>query len=118
MVDRGVWLVPTIAVSRCEEFFAKIGAPEWMVRKALAAGIGTSTALRTAIRSGVEIALGTDMMPGRAVRGHDRDHARAGVLRRGGHDSAAGVRVATMQPARWLGVADNRARSRRASWRT
>src|SRR6266536_2395798 len=27
MLDRNVWFVPTIAVSRCEEFYARIGAP-------------------------------------------------------------------------------------------
>src|SRR5712691_6435305 len=57
MVDHNVWLVPTIAVSRCEEFYAKIGAPEWMVRKALAAGELHWAALEKAIQAGVNIAL-------------------------------------------------------------
>src|SRR5260370_16194889 len=69
MVERGVWLVPTIVVSRCEDFFHKIGAPEWMIRRALQSGVQHFGGLQTAIRHGVKIALGTDMMPSEPYEG-------------------------------------------------
>jgi imidazolonepropionase-like amidohydrolase len=106
MVERGVWYVPTIVVSRCEEFFHKIGAPEWMIRKALDAGIGHFEALRTAIRSGVEIALGTDMMPAEPYEGTTATVRELEFYVEAGMTPLQAVRVATIQPARWLGVVE------------
>jgi imidazolonepropionase-like amidohydrolase len=63
MAEAGTWLVPTIVVSRCRDFFAKIGAPAWMVERALAAGERHFAGLQAAIRAGVRIAMGTDMLP-------------------------------------------------------
>jgi imidazolonepropionase-like amidohydrolase len=63
MVEHGTWLVPTVNVSRAIEFYRRIGAPEWMVQRALEAGETHWAALEQAIKAGVSIALGTDMMP-------------------------------------------------------
>jgi imidazolonepropionase-like amidohydrolase len=63
MVEHGAWLVPTINVSRATEFYGRIGAPDWMVARALEAGEQHWAALQEAINGGVSIAMGTDMMP-------------------------------------------------------
>jgi imidazolonepropionase-like amidohydrolase len=106
MVERGVWYVPTIVVSRCEEFFHKIGAPEWMIRKALAAGELHFAALQRAIRAGVQIALGTDMMPAEPYEGTTATVRELEFYVEAGMTPLQAVRVATRQPAEWLGVAD------------
>jgi imidazolonepropionase-like amidohydrolase len=106
MVDHNVWLVPTIAVSRCEEFYAKIGAPEWMVRKALAAGELHWAALETAIRSGVNIALGTDMLPAEPFDGTTSTMRELEFYVAAGMTPLNALRSATIKPAEWLEVSD------------
>jgi imidazolonepropionase-like amidohydrolase len=106
MVERNVWLVPTIVVSRCEDFFHKIGAPEWMIRKALDAGVLHFGGLSTAIRAGVRIALGTDMMPAEPYEGTTATVRELEFYVEAGMTPLQAVRVATSAPAEWLGVAD------------
>jgi len=104
MVQRGVWYVPTIVVSRCEEFFHKIGAPEWMIRKALEAGTLHFAALQGAIQAGVQIALGTDMMPAEPYEGTTATVRELEFYVEAGMTPLQAVRVATLKPAEWLGV--------------
>jgi imidazolonepropionase-like amidohydrolase len=106
MVDRDVWLVPTIAVSRCEEFYARIGAPEWMVRKALAAGELHWSALQKAIRAGVKIALGTDMLPAEPFEGTTATVRELEFYVAAGMTPVQALNSATLQAARWLDVED------------
>jgi imidazolonepropionase-like amidohydrolase len=106
MVERGVWLVPTIVVSRCEDFFHKIGAPEWMIRKALEAGVQHFGGLQTAIREGVSIALGTDMLPAEPYEGTTATVRELEFYVDAGMTPLQAVRTATIKPAEWLGVAD------------
>ncbi|HEY3063222.1 MAG TPA: amidohydrolase family protein [Chloroflexota bacterium] len=106
MVQRGVWYVPTIVVSRCEEFFHKIGAPEWMIRKALEAGKLHFAALQGAIQAGVQIALGTDMMPAEPYEGTTATVRELEFYVEAGMTPLQAVRVATIKPAEWLGVAN------------
>jgi imidazolonepropionase-like amidohydrolase len=106
MIERNVWYVPTIVVSRCEEFFRKIGAPEWMIRKALDAGQLHFAALECAIRSGVQIALGTDMMPAEPYEGTTATVRELEFYVEAGMTPLQAVRVATRQPVEWLGMGD------------
>jgi imidazolonepropionase-like amidohydrolase len=106
MVERDVWLVPTILVSRCEEFYAKIGAPQWMVRRALAAGELHWAALEKAIRSGVNVALGTDMMPAEPFEGTTATTRELEFYVAAGMTPVQALRSATLLPARWLDVDD------------
>ena len=106
MVERGVWLVPTIVVSRCEDFFHKIGAPEWMIRKALQSGVQHFGGLQTAIRHRVNIALGTDMMPAEPYEGTSATVRELEFYVEAGMTPLEAVRVATIRPAEWLGMAD------------
>jgi imidazolonepropionase-like amidohydrolase len=65
MKQKGVWLVPTIVVSEpgALEFFKKIGSPEWYLERVKSTGADHWAMLKTAIRVGTPIALGTDQMP-------------------------------------------------------
>jgi imidazolonepropionase-like amidohydrolase len=106
MADHNVWLVPTIAVSRCEEFYAKIGAPDWMVRKALAAGELHWSALEKAIHAGVSIALGTDMLPAEPFDGTTSTIRELEFYVAAGMTPVDALRSATIKPAEWLAVSD------------
>jgi imidazolonepropionase-like amidohydrolase len=107
MRERNVWLVPTISVSRCEEFFAKIGAPDWMVRKALAAGEYHWAALEQAIRGGVKVALGTDMMPAEPFDGTTATVRELEFYVKAGMTPVEALQSATLKPAEWLETADD-----------
>ena len=69
MVDRGTFLVPTICVSRADDYKRRIGASEWEIRKGAEANAQHWAAFQTAIRTGVKIGMGTDMLPGEENEG-------------------------------------------------
>jgi imidazolonepropionase-like amidohydrolase len=69
MVERGTYLVPTICVSRADDYMRRQGASEWEIRKSAEANGRHWAALQTAIRHGVKIGMGTDMLPGEPNEG-------------------------------------------------
>jgi imidazolonepropionase-like amidohydrolase len=106
MARRGAWLVPTINVSRAVEFYRKIGAPPWMVERALAAGEIHWAGLRAAISSGVRIALGTDMMPHEPFDGTSVTVRELEFYVDAGLTPAAALRSATCDAAERLELPD------------
>lgn len=106
MAASGTWLVPTINVSRATAFYEKIGAPTWMVEKALAAGELHWAGLQHAIASGVRIALGTDMMP------HEPFDATTVTVREiefmveAGMSPLRAIQAATLHAAELLGISN------------
>jgi imidazolonepropionase-like amidohydrolase len=104
MARSGAWLVPTINVSRAVEFYRKIGAPPWMVERALAAGELHWAALRSAIANGVRIALGTDMMPHEPFDGTSVTVRELEFYVEAGLTPAAALRSATCDAAERLGL--------------
>lgn len=65
MKSADAWYVPTIVVSEkgAMEFFEKIGSPDWYLQRVEAVGKVHWQALQTAIKVGVNIAMGTDQFP-------------------------------------------------------
>jgi imidazolonepropionase-like amidohydrolase len=106
MAERGTWLVPTINVSRAVAFFEKIGAPAWMVEKALAAGELHWAALQSAIAGGVRIALGTDMLPHEPFDGTTVTVRELEFLHEAGMPALDALQAATVRAAELLGLAD------------
>ena len=104
MAEAGTWLVPTIVVSRCRDFYAKIGAPGWMVERALAAGELHFAGLQHAIRSGVRIAMGTDMLPAEPFDGTNATVREMEFMADAGMSPLDVVRSATVRAAELLGV--------------
>lgn len=108
MRDNGVWYVPTIVVSQpaTMPFFERIGSPEWYLDRVRAVGERHWQALRWAIASGVDIALGTDQFP------HEENDGTIATVREAEYYVEAGMphlqalRSATIEPARMLGVDD------------
>jgi len=106
MAARGTWYVPTIVVSRCEEFFVANGVPTWMIDRALSAGPRHWESLQHALRSGVPIAMGSDMPPHAAFDGTTATVRELEFMVEAGMSSAAALLSATARPIEWLGASD------------
>lgn len=106
MAQRGVWYVPTIVVSRCEQFFRDSGVPGWLMERALAAGPRHWESLQHALRDGVPIALGSDMPPHAEYDETTATVRELEFMVEAGMPVADALRSATVRPAQWLGAAD------------
>jgi imidazolonepropionase-like amidohydrolase len=106
MAERGCALVPTLVVSRCREFFDELGVPAWMQERSLAAGPAHLDSYRMALRSGVEVLLGSDMPPFWAFEGTSATVRELEYMSEHGLGPRAALAAATVGPARWLGVDD------------
>jgi imidazolonepropionase-like amidohydrolase len=108
MKEKGVWLVPTIVVSQqtALPFFQKIGSPDWYLARVASVGKQHWAALQTAIKEGVQIALGTDQFPFEPNDGTTATIREAQYYVQAGMTPLQAFRAATIQPATLLGVAD------------
>lgn len=106
MARRGVWYVPTISVSRCEEFFELHQVPAWMRDRALAAGPEHWASLQRAIASGVRIAMGSDMPPFAPFDGTTATVREMEFMQEAGMPASDVLRSATLSAATWLGAED------------
>ena len=106
MAARGTMLVPTILVTRCEQYYRDVGAPEWMIERALGAGAAHWRGLESAVAHGLPIAVGTDMLPAEpqdettATVRELEHYVQAGMSPRGA------LAAATTNPAAWLGLTE------------
>jgi imidazolonepropionase-like amidohydrolase len=108
MKAKGVWLVPTIVVSQpgAYEFYRKIGSPPWYLDRVASTGKDHMAMLRTAIRKGVHIALGTDQFPFEPNGGTNATVAEAELYVQAGMTPLQALRSATLDSARMLGLQD------------
>jgi imidazolonepropionase-like amidohydrolase len=106
MAARGVWYVPTLTVTRCKDFFERIEAPAWMMERALSQGGRHLESYRAALDEGVEIALGTDMLPAEPYDGTSATVRELEHMVEGGMTSYDALVAATTKPAEWLGLTD------------
>jgi len=100
------WYVPTIVVSQAGalEFFAKIGSPPWYLARAKSVGVAHWRALQTAIRTGVNIAMGTDQFPYEPNEGTVAAIRETELYVDAGMTPLAALRAAMVNPARMLGA--------------
>jgi len=63
MVERGTYLVPTLCVSRAVDYMRGLGFTERHIQKSIDASEKHWAAFQTAVRHGVKIGMGTDMLP-------------------------------------------------------
>jgi imidazolonepropionase-like amidohydrolase len=106
MSERGAWYVPTLSVTRCADFFARIEAPAWMVERALSQADTHMASFRHALAADVTVALGTDMLPAEPYDDTTATVREIEHMVEGGLSARHAMIAATVQPARWLGVAD------------
>jgi imidazolonepropionase-like amidohydrolase len=108
MKKHGTWLVPTIVVSQpaTQPFFERIGSPQWYLNRRNSVGKEHWNALETAIREGVNIALGTDQFPYEPNDGTTATAREAQYYVEAGMTPLQALRAATIEPARMLGAED------------
>ncbi len=108
MAEKGTWLVPTIVVSQPETqpFFEKIGSPPWYLERRESVGTLHWQALQTAIEEGVNIALGTDMLPQEPIDGTTATVRAAEYYVDAGMTPVEALRSATIEAATLLRIQD------------
>jgi imidazolonepropionase-like amidohydrolase len=107
MEKRGVYLVPTLSVSRAEDYMRNIGCPQWMIDKSLRAGEDHMRSFQMALRAGVKIAMGTDMLPADPYDGTLAVYREIEWMVQGGMRPLDALRAATLSAAELCGVSDN-----------
>ena len=107
MKARGTWYVPTIVVSQkgALEFYKKIGSPPWYLERQASVGKVHWETLRSAIKAGVNIALGSDQYPFEPNEGTTATVREAELYAEAGMTSLQALRAATIEPARMLEIA-------------
>jgi imidazolonepropionase-like amidohydrolase len=93
-------------VSRDREFFDRIGAPEWMIQRALAAGEEHWAALKSCIAAGVKIAMGTDMLPAEPLAETNATVREMELMQDAGMSARDVVGAATWTAAEMMGVGE------------
>lgn len=104
MLDRGAWLVPTLAAPRAVLAYAAAGGelPAGVLAKAQMVVETHTAAFRRAVDAGVRIAMGTDS--GVGPHGDNLDELR--LMVDGGMSPLAALHAATSSAAELCGVAD------------
>lgn len=106
MKKAGAWYVPTIVVSQAGamEFFKKIGSPQWYLDRAKSVGVAHWNALQTAIKVGVNIAMGSDQFPFEPNEGTVASVRETELYVEAGMTPIDALRAATIKPATMLGA--------------
>jgi len=104
MVDRGVWYVPTIVVTRSVEHMESLGVPDWMKARMVRTAVGHTRALEAAVAAGVRIASGTDMLPAEPFDGTVASVAELEHYVRAGMTPLEALQAGTARAAELLGV--------------
>jgi imidazolonepropionase-like amidohydrolase len=100
------WYVPTIVVSQAgaQEFFRKIGSPPFYMARVQLVGRAHWSALQTAIRTGVNIAMGSDQFPFEPNEGTVASIREIELYNEAGMTPVQALRTATVNTARLLGA--------------
>jgi imidazolonepropionase-like amidohydrolase len=106
MKEKGAWYVPTIVVSQAgaQEFFRKIGSTPFYLARVQAVGKSHWAALQAAIRTGVNIAMGSDQFPYEPNEGTVASIREIELYHEAGMTPVQALRTATVNTARMLGA--------------
>lgn len=107
MADRNVSLVPTLGVTRCDDFFVQLQVPCWMRQRSAEASTAHMQGFALAIDAGLNIMLGSDLPPFWQVDDTSATVRELEFMVEAGLSCADALRAATSRPASWLGVADD-----------
>lgn len=100
MKERGTFLVPTLSVTNCHSYLVGHGSPEFQVRKLDETGEAHSQSIGNAIRAGVTICVGTDLLPSDPIDGTNATVREMELLVRAGLTPMQAIKAATSNSAR------------------
>lgn len=106
MVEHGTYLVPTLSVSRAEEYMRERGCPQWMIDKSLKAGEEHMLGYQKALAAGVKLAMGTDMLPTEHYQGTHAVYREIEWMVEGGMKPEIALMATTCRAAELCGVND------------
>lgn len=104
MAEAGVWLVPTLAVSASCDYLEKHNNPPYHIAKIRAIGKQHMASASNAIRAGVKIAVGTDLLPSDPIDGTNATIREVELLVEAGMTNLQAIQAATLNSARLCGV--------------
>ncbi len=106
MREKGAWYVPTIVVSQAGamEFFQKIGSTPFYLARVKMVGKSHWAALQSAIKSGVNIAMGSDQFPFEPNEGTVASIREIELYNEAGMTPLQALRSATVNTAKMLGA--------------
>lgn len=104
MKAKGAWLVPTAVVTDegALEFYKKIGSPPWYLERVKSTRVDHHKMLQTAVKLGVNIALGTDQFPFEPNAGTTATVREAELYVGAGMTPLQALQAATLKPATML----------------
>ena len=104
MARAGVWLVPTLAVSASCDYLEKHNNPPYHIAKIRAIGKQHMQSAGNAIKAGVKIAVGTDLLPSDPLDGTNATFREVELLVDAGMTNLEAIRAATLSSAQLCGV--------------
>ncbi len=106
MAERGIYLTPTIGVTRAEEFYVRMGEGEAFLKKILGPADRHWQSLQYAIDAGVKIICGTDLFPHEPIGGTTAHIRELEYYGDAGLSPLEVLQAATVNPATLLGESD------------
>lgn len=104
MAEAGAYLVPTLAVSASCDYLEKHNNPRYHIEKIRSIGKRHMQSASYAIRSGVKIAVGTDLLPSDPLDGTNATVREVELLAEAGMSNLEAIRSATQISAQLCGV--------------
>lgn len=104
MARAGAYLVPTLAVSASCDYLEKHNNPRYHIEKIRSIGKRHMQSASYAIRSGVKIAVGTDLLPSDPLDGTNATFRETELLVEAGMGNLEAIRSATLISAELCGV--------------
>jgi imidazolonepropionase-like amidohydrolase len=106
MREKDAWYVPTIVVSQAGamEFFQKIGSPPFYLARVKMVGKSHWAALQAAIKTNVNIAMGSDQFPYEPNEGTVASIREIELYNEAGMTPVQALRTATVNTAKMLGA--------------
>jgi imidazolonepropionase-like amidohydrolase len=104
MSEVGTYLVPTLCVTQELDYMRRHGVQEWMLTKAKAAADEHMASAKRAVKRGVTMCVGTDLLPSDPVDGTVATIREVELLVEAGLTSMQALRAATINCARLCGM--------------